>query len=112
MAADESRVVDRRGDATLHAANVGDEAGRLGEGPLDAVGDCEHRCGHERDGRLGVDSRGVDRMHCVSALDVARVEIVAGDVPSPLAQGERDRPADQPEASDVGATGGAHGRSA
>jgi hypothetical protein len=51
-------------------------------------------------------------MHRVRSLDVPRVEIVTGDVPSPLAQGEGDRAADQPEASDVGATGGVHGPSA
>ena len=43
VAADEARIVDGGGDRALDAADVGDDAGGLGQRPLDLVGDGQHR---------------------------------------------------------------------
>ena len=60
VAADEAGVVDGGGDRALDAADVGDDAGGLGERPLDLVGDGEHGHGDERDVGAGVEPGGVD----------------------------------------------------
>ena len=112
VAADEAAVVDRRADRALDAADVGDDAGGLGERPLDLVGHGQHRHGHERELAARVDAGGVDARPAAGRVDAIGVDVVAGHVPARLAQGEGDRPADQAEADHGGAAAGGlvHGR--
>ena len=49
---------------------------------------------------------------CCASLDPRRVDVVAGDLPAGLAEGERDGAADQPEADDVGHPPLSHGAAA
>ena len=102
MSADEPRIRHGGGDRSLHASDVGDHAARLGERPLDLVGDGEHRDGDERDGGRRIDTAAVDAPSMLRLLDPRRVDVVAGDLPAGLTEGERDGAADQPQADDVG----------
>ena len=77
----------------------------LGQRPLHLVGDGEHGDGDERQRGARIESGGVDDLAGERLVGPPGDDVVAGDVPAGLAQGEGDRPADQPEADDVG-TGG------
>ena len=72
--------------AALDAADVGDDAGGLGQRPLDLIGDRQHGHGDERDRGLGVEPGGVDRTHLR-----APVRAVAGSTSSPLTCQPRSR---------------------
>ncbi len=106
MAAHVAGVVHEREQRGLHAAGVGDEAGRVGQGPPHLARDRADGCGHE--GQLGVDGAvGVGDL--VDDADAprrrsrpARSRSRPDHVPAGAAQGGPDRTPDETDAHDEG----------
>lgn len=87
VATHEARVVDAAGKGPLHAADIGDQAIRVGQRPLHLVDQREHGGGHEGDLGVGVQPGSGDEAHRQGLRHLGWVVVVA--VHRPATIGER-----------------------
>jgi len=115
VAGHETGVVDGRRDRRLDRADVADQPGGGGQCGGDRLGQRADRGGDKGDLGVAIEAGPVDHAERHRLFGAALGAVLAVHDPAATAQGDRDRPADQPETDDVGpprraGSGAAHGR--